>query len=105
VDPIPRHLERVVGLLAEQRVIPPPPTVTLAFRDLLAGGVEVSGETFREPDVRDELEGPAGADRYLQAVADLSQGAVNILAVGAPGIIAALWGRAVQPRSRFRSVR
>jgi hypothetical protein len=63
VDPIPRHLERVVGILAEQRVLPPPPPVALAFRDLLAGGVEVSGETFREPGVLDELEGPGGANR------------------------------------------
>jgi hypothetical protein len=52
---------------------------------LLAGGVEVSGETFREPDVLDELERPGGADRYLQAVADLSHGAVSILAAGREG--------------------
>ncbi len=59
--------------------------MALAFLDLLAGGVEVSGEALREPDVRDDLEGPGGADRYLQDVADLSHGAVNILAVDREG--------------------
>ena len=49
MDPIPRHLERVVGILAEQRVLPPPPPVALAFRDLLAGGVEVSGKPSASP--------------------------------------------------------
>jgi hypothetical protein len=56
--PTPRQLERVDGDVVEGRALPPPPPVALTFRDLLAGGVEVSGEALREPDVRDELEGP-----------------------------------------------
>jgi hypothetical protein len=57
-----------LGILVDQRVLPPPPLVALTFRDVL-----------------DELEGPGGANRYLQTVADLSRGAVNILAAGREG--------------------
>ena len=58
VDPVPRQIEQGVGILAERRVLPPPLQVALAFRNLLAGGVEVSDEALREPDVRNELQGP-----------------------------------------------
>ena len=61
MDPVPRQLQRAVGLLAEQHALPPPLPVALAIRDLLAVRVEVFGETFREPDVRDELGRGLGA--------------------------------------------
>ena len=61
MDPVPRRLQRAVGLLAEQRALPPPLPVALAIRDLLARRVEVFSETFREPDIRDELGRGLGA--------------------------------------------
>ncbi len=60
MDPVPRQLQRAVGHLAEQNTFPPLP-VALAIRDLLAGRVEVFGETFRKPEVRDDLGRGLGA--------------------------------------------